>query len=324
MRHAYGRAVASRRHCRHRARSRGCASASVATYLAHRSARCDLAPSFFHLLILRAHNAWMPLLEGVRMKLNNLRLVGGAASYVALGLLVSSCGGSSGSASSTVSIVGGAPVATSTPTPAATSTNVATPAGIIVQAGDSIGAGVAANWAALDHLGFPASVIVHNVSVSGLTMASGYSERNAQIFPFRSYTSPSVLLIQQGTNDLYAGMSAKKLYQSTLQKFVSSAHSAGFYVVVDTILPRADGGWNQAMEVERNAYNQLVRVNTAKADGINDLAADPVIGDATDPATSSYYADRIHPSLAGQQRLAELDASALKAFLLLPVHGTSK
>jgi lysophospholipase L1-like esterase len=198
------------------------------------------------------------------------------------------------------------------------------PAGVIVQAGDSIGFGLAADWAAIDHLGFPASVIVHNVSVSGIGIADGYSQRATQLFPFRSYTSPSVLIIQQGTNDLHGGKLAKSLYASILTKFVSSAHAAGFYVVVDTILPRTDDGWNQSMEKERKTYNSLVRKNSAKADGINDIAGDPVIGDGSNPTTSVYYADRIHLTLAGQQRLAILDSSALKEFLLLPVHSFSQ
>jgi hypothetical protein len=73
-------------------------------------------------------------------------------------------------------------------------------------------------------------------------MQAGYGRRAADLFPFRNSRVPSVLVIQQGTNDLYYGTTGKTLYNAILSPFVSSAHAAGFYVVVETVLPRADSG----------------------------------------------------------------------------------
>lgn len=87
--------------------------------------------------------------------------------------------------------------------------------------------------------------------------------------------------------------------------------AAGFYVVVNTVLPRKDGGWTPAMEEQRVSYNALVRANGAGADAVNDVVADPLIGDATNPAASSYHADGVHPSRAGQEQLAVLHAAVL-------------
>jgi lysophospholipase L1-like esterase len=188
--------------------------------------------------------------------------------------------------------------------------------GVVVQAGDSIGVGLGANdWAAIDHLGFAPEVTIHNVSASGKAMEAGFGNREAELFVFRSTTGPSVLLIQQGTNDLNYGTNAELTYGAILIPFVVYARRAGFYVVVDTLLPRADGGWTAAKERERLAYNAMVRRNDAGADAINDLAADPVMGDTVNPATSPYYADALHPSLAGQQRLAVLNAAVLGPLL---------
>jgi hypothetical protein len=215
-----------------------------------------------------------------------------------------------------------APTPTSTPTP--TPTPILPPArtangdlatAVIVQAGDSIGAGYVAGWAAIDHLGFPSTVAIHNVSVVGIAMQAGFGQRDTDLFPFYGPNIPSVLLIEQGTNDIYYGTSASTLYINILSIFVETAHRAGFYVVVDTLLPRADSGWTSAMEQQRLMYNELVRANTAGADAINDLAADQTIGDGSNPANSPYYADALHPSLIGQQRLATLDAAVLSPFL---------
>lgn len=188
--------------------------------------------------------------------------------------------------------------------------------GVVMQAGDSIGSGLGANdWAAINNLGFAPEVAIRNVSAPGRAMEAGFGNRQAELFAFRSTTGPSVLLIQQGTNDLYYGLSADLTYAAILIPFVTAARAAGFYVVVDTLLPRADSGWTAQMERERLAYNAQVRRNDAGADAINDLAADGILGDAVNPATSTYFADAVHPNLAGQQRLALLDAAILRPFL---------
>lgn len=255
--------------------------------------------------------------------------------YRAIGLtgltaVLSGCGSDSAFASApAVAIVNAAPAPVASPSPTSTSSSEparaqTAVAGVIVQAGDSIGFGLGADWAAIDHLGFPAGVIIHNVSVSGKSMQTGYGYRKTELFPFRSSTSPSILLIQQGTNDLYYGTSASTLYKTLLIPFIADASKAGFYVVVDTILPRSDSGWTPAMEQERIAYNTLVRANRAGADAVNDLAADPLLGDGGAPANPSLYADGAHPSLAGQQRLAVLDAAVLGPFLQRPLRPLSR
>lgn len=216
-----------------------------------------------------------------------------------------------------------APVPTPSPTP--TTQPATEPGAMIVQAGDSIGSGLTSgNWAAIDHLGFGSDVVVHNVSVPGKTMQTGYGMRETELFAFRSTSVPSILLIQQGTNDLYHGTSASLTYQAILVPFVSSARAAGFYVVVNTLLPRADSGWTAAMEQQRILYNTLVRANTAGADAVNDIAADPLLGDGSNPATSDLYADALHLSQKGQERMATLDAAVLGSFLQRPIRTPSR
>ncbi len=250
-----------------------------------------------------------------------------------IALPLAACGGSDGSSSpsrvavsASASISAPAPSVTPnpTPTPVAPSPTSVALSGVVVQAGDSIGSGLGAgDWAAIDHLGFPPEVVVRNVSTPGKAMEAGFGNREAELFVYRSSTAPSVLLIQQGSNDLYYGKDARTIYQAILTPFVGAARRAGFYVVVGTVLPRADSGWTAAMEQQRRAYNTSVRGNTAGADAINDVAADPVLGDAFSPAESPYYADAVHPNLAGQQRLAMVNALVLQPFLRLAVRSRS-
>jgi hypothetical protein len=261
--------------------------------------------------------------------LHRLRRVCRASGCVGMALIAAGCGGDSGTPtpSSTVRVVDAAsvvvppsaPTATPTPTIPTAAPGDLTTTGVIVQSGDSIGVGLGAdNWAAIDHLGFANSVVIHNVSVSGIAMQAGYGRRVSDVFGFYSTKGPSILVIQQGTNDIYYGTKAEALYKSILIPFVSSAQAAGFYVVVDSILPRADSGWTATMEQQRVTYNTFVRGNGARADAINDIAADPLMGDGTNPATSAYYADGLHPTLIGQQRLVTLNAAVLAPFLERP------
>lgn len=236
------------------------------------------------------------------------------------------CGGGGAGSSSAVSIMTSTSAATPSPTPSPSaaktpaSQSAATPqmyTGVVVQAGDSIGAGEGANgWTSVDHMGLGSNVLVHNISVSGRTMVQGLETAQAEVFAFRSATSPSVLIIQQGTNDLgLADLSGRRLYESVLTPFVAAAHKAGFYVIINTILPRADIRWTSAKEAERVYYNSAVRLNAAGADGINDVAGDAYLGDRADPLTSGYYIDGLHLNENGQKRMAVIMPDALRQFL---------
>jgi lysophospholipase L1-like esterase len=214
-------------------------------------------------------------------------------------------------------------VAVAAPAPRATITPSGIPAtqGVIVQAGDSIGSGMGAdNWAAIDHLGLPRGIAIHNASAVGKWMLTGLGQRDTEIFPFHDKAHASVLVIQQGTNDLVGGNTAPYLYFNILKPFVSLSQKAGFYVAVDTILPRSDPGWveDNAHERARLDYNNLVRENSIGADAINDIAADPVIGDRVNPSTSSLFADGVHLRKEGQQRLAKIQAKTLATLLQYP------
>ena len=192
--------------------------------------------------------------------------------------------------------------------------------GVIVQAGDSIGVGYGANnYGAIEHLGFGSDVEIHNLSENGRTMAVGLEATAASLMRLYSKYGASVLVIEQGTNDLAVEKrTAEDLYSSIAMPFVSAGKAAGFYVALNTVLPRSDPPWTKVMERERLAYNALVRANAAAADAINDWASDRVMGDGVDTGTSPLYFDGLHPTEAGQRRLALVDAATLVPLLRRP------
>lgn len=147
----------------------------------------------------------------------------------------------------------------------------------------------------------------------------------ADLFPFYDPRQVSILLIQQGTNDLGPGSSyAGSFLYALLTNFVSLSKATGFYVVVDTFLPRQDANWTSAMEQQRLAYNVLVRANSAQADAVNDIASDPVIGDGTNPGTSFTISTGCIRHPPGQQRLATLDSAVLGLPLRCPIRSATQ
>lgn len=247
---------------------------------------------------------------------NRRRFIGGSTA-VGVTLWLGGCGTGSGPAP--VAMPESLPVASIAPTPSPTAVPSDSPPpplknGVIVQAGDSIGYGSGAeDYAAVAHMGFGIGVAVYNDSVPGMTMVTGLS-RVGNLVARYDPTRTSIFVLQQGTNDLSAGTDAITLYNAVAGPFLARMKNAGFYTVIGTILPRADGFWSQAKEAERTTYNGLVRGNSAGADVINDVAADIQLGDPN-PNWKSYYPDALHPSFSGQQRLVTVYTALISPML---------
>jgi len=72
---------------------------------------------------------------------------------------------------------------------------------------------------------------------------------------------------------------------------------------VATHLPRTGGSWDAAAEARRVAYNDAVRGNTAAADAVLDLSANPTMGNGN-AGNTTLYPDGLHPSSLGYAYLA--------------------
>ena len=120
---------------------------------------------------------------------------------------------------------------------------------------------------------------------------------------------PNVAFISGGTNDLAAGTAGASLYADTTTPLVSYLRSLGFKLVVATILPRTDGGWDAAAESRRVAYNNAVRANAAGADAVLDLTANAAMGNGN-AGDAAKYPDGLHPSPLGYGYLAGAPSGA--------------
>lgn len=166
-----------------------------------------------------------------------------------------------------------------------------------------------------------------NMGVHGQSLASIYSGRVARFSGRYTSSRPCVFFEQGGANDLFGSDTpAATLYANTTTPLVSYLKGLGYKVVLCTIPPigTTHSLYTTTRENERLAYNDLIRANSAGADGVCDWASDPVMGIASGPDNLTYYTgDKQHPTSAGYARYAVLVRNSLESVLRTTALGAS-
>jgi phage tail sheath gpL-like len=96
-----------------------------------------------------------------------------------------------------------------------------------------------------------------------------------------------------------------------LTSFVLAAHATGWKISVGTMLPRGELTGNATLQTQWNAYNALIRANTAGADYLIDFQADHDMGVLANVSNTSLYADQIHPTNYGANILYMIEDAVL-------------
>lgn len=110
---------------------------------------------------------------------------------------------------------------------------------------------------------------------------------------------------EAGTNDLRAGTPATTLI-SAIQSVIGKAKAAGFISYVATVMNDDQTGANAT---QKQTYNTWLRNNWPSfADGILDFQAAPEL---QDPNNTTYFVDKLHPTVAGQAVMARVAQLAL-------------
>lgn len=118
----------------------------------------------------------------------------------------------------------------------------------------------------------------------------------------------NVLVAWEGTNDLYFGASVDEA-SARLLEYRRRAESAGWQVLLLTILPRASVPDPKRFETQRLAVNRALR--RARITLI-DVGADPEMGPFHAVFEPVFYQpDRVHLSVHGARRIATLVGRAL-------------
>lgn len=168
-----------------------------------------------------------------------------------------------------------------------------------------------------------------NKGVSGQTLANMESDASTDIDPLISHAAGmiNVVVAFGGTNDIYFNADADYTAATTISRLTTYANnrrSAGWRVVVVTMLPRGDfgGGSTSTLpadrkthhEARRQAYNTWLRANYATNSWtLADVAADNRIGDDGDELdTNVYQGDKVHPTATGEGYIAGTIVTAIQ------------
>jgi lysophospholipase L1-like esterase len=127
----------------------------------------------------------------------------------------------------------------------------------------------------------------------------------------------NVAIICCGSNDLVGGRTTAQV-QNDLATLCSGLRAAGFKVILTTITLRTNGigSTNAGINANFNTVNAALRASyTNYADALVDWAADSRLAD---PTNTTYFADDIHTTPAGDAVKAALVKAALDPILTPP------
>lgn len=118
-----------------------------------------------------------------------------------------------------------------------------------------------------------------------------------------------------GTNDLLGGSRTAAQLQADTEALCLLMQADGALVIVSTILPAT--GYTAPKEAHRVAYNTWLRANWPTfADGLDDRAADPVMGDASAPVNATLFSDGLHVARPGYVLLEPIRRPQIETHLV--------
>jgi lysophospholipase L1-like esterase len=188
----------------------------------------------------------------------------------------------------------------------------------VVYVGDSITAGNtllgARPYALLASDRYSRPALTWLMAQNGLTMAtiSAASGLLAPSTMYRSAYKSNVMVLFAGTNDIAGGTSGATTY-GYITTYVGLAHTAGFKVIVGTMLARS--GLTAGQLTERSALNAAILANAAGAEAVADFGGDTILGDQASTGNAAYFGDGIHPTALMQPRMASILIPVLAAVL---------
>lgn len=158
----------------------------------------------------------------------------------------------------------------------------------------------------------PRAVLFNNSSFGKqlTTMVSGAA---ANIDTRYSTGKQNVVVLWGGTNDLGLGAASSSDVLTRISTFVAARRAVGWKVVTVTMLPRSDGAKPVGFDANRATINTALNANAGGiyGDVIANPAGDTLIGDDGDSASTIYYSDALHMTVAGYFRVALTVRAAL-------------
>lgn len=169
----------------------------------------------------------------------------------------------------------------------------------IVCDGDSITFGIGVTLAYPEQLNLNSPWSIQNIGINAETLNTMLTNAPSTVDTYFISGRTNLVVIWGGTNDFGQGATVASVY-STLQSYCTGRRSAGFKVIVVTMLSRVGNNptGGETLDADKNAYNALIRANWASfSDGLADVAANSNLGADGAYANSTYFqGDEIHPT----------------------------
>ncbi len=201
------------------------------------------------------------------------------------------------------------------------------PLGLIVFDGNSMTDGKFSTYPTVVAQAFPFWQI-KNFGVSGQSTIEMLLDADQEIDPLTSFVGPKILIVWEGSSDLYHGAAVEPAY-SRLVEYCRDRKQAGYTVIVLSLLPRTlDNHPNY--ESARTELNNLLRDDfpdsigeylyqgAQYADYFLDIAADSRIGYFGDQTDSRYFYDQVHMTEMGYAIIAQHVIASIHEIKLQP------
>ena len=154
---------------------------------------------------------------------------------------------------------------------------------------------------------------VDNFGIGGQTTPQMITGAPTEIDPlYSANNTDNIVVCWEGTNDIVVNSASAVTAYNNLVTYCQARRTAGFKVVILTILPRNSGGAQPTFDADRLAANASIVANWATfADALADVAADSRIGNA--PPNGTYFTDGTHLNSAGYAIVASIVDTAITA-----------
>lgn len=170
--------------------------------------------------------------------------------------------------------------------------------------------------------GWPSSVEVYNLSVSGQTLATQLANwANFEKLAYDPDVPSNVIMLDADSNGISGGQTDAQSI-ATLASFIAAIKADSTHpwkIVVPTIIPRgaflAGGTPAGQMETYRLNINAWIRANAASLGyTVADRAGDPIMGGTATLTNITYMnTDQTHPTTLGYVLIAAIDKAAIMA-----------
>ncbi len=160
---------------------------------------------------------------------------------------------------------------------------------------------------------------VNDTAIAGWRIDQLVDSDSTNADPLIDPGKTNVLCVFAGSNDFGNNFESLITISDDLRTYCSTRRSAGWdKIIVASMLPRDninDMDYPN-FESDRLAFNTWLRLHwTEFADGLVDIALDSIMGDVANINNTTYYADGVHPTVAGHAILAQYFYEVLSLFI---------